>query len=35
VVGTIDVESEQANTFSESDRALLEGCADALRPLWS
>jgi GAF domain-containing protein len=35
VVGTIDVESEQTNAFSESDRTLLEGCAEALRPLWS
>jgi L-methionine (R)-S-oxide reductase len=35
VVGTIDVECEQANAFSDSDRALLEGCAEALRPLWS
>lgn len=35
VVGTIDVESEQANAFSEEDRRMLEECARAARPLWT
>jgi putative methionine-R-sulfoxide reductase with GAF domain len=34
VVGTIDVESEQANAFSGEDQKMLEDCADAARPLW-
>ena len=34
VVGTIDVESEQANAFSEEDQSTLEDCARAARPLW-
>ena len=35
VVGTIDVESEQINAFSEADTAFLEKCAHILKPLWS
>jgi GAF domain-containing protein len=34
VVGTIDVESELANAFSQEDQKLLEECAQAARPLW-
>jgi putative methionine-R-sulfoxide reductase with GAF domain len=34
VVGTIDVESAQANAFGEHDRRLLADCAEALKPLW-
>jgi L-methionine (R)-S-oxide reductase len=34
VVGTIDVESEQANAFSAEDQRVLEECAKAARPLW-
>ncbi len=34
VVGTIDVESERANAFSEEDQRMLEECAEAARPLW-
>ena len=34
VVGTIDVESEQVDAFSEEDRAALERCAGAVAELW-
>ena len=34
VVGTIDVESEQVDAFSEEDRATLERCAGAVAELW-
>jgi L-methionine (R)-S-oxide reductase len=34
VVGTIDVESEQVNAFSEEDRAVLERCAAAVAALF-
>jgi L-methionine (R)-S-oxide reductase len=34
VVGTIDVESEQVDAFSEEDRAALERCAAAVAELW-
>jgi L-methionine (R)-S-oxide reductase len=34
VVGTIDVESEQVNAFSEEDRAALERCAAAVAALF-
>jgi L-methionine (R)-S-oxide reductase len=34
VVGTIDVESEMSNAFSEDVQVLLEGCASVIRPLW-
>ncbi len=34
VVGTIDVESEQVDAFSEEDRAALERCAAAVAGLW-
>ncbi len=34
VVGTIDVESELANAFSDEDRRMLEDCASVARPLW-
>jgi GAF domain-containing protein len=34
VVGTIDVESEQADAFSEEDRTALERCAAAVGELW-
>lgn len=35
VVGTIDIESDIVDRFSESDRAFIEEYADAIRPLWS
>jgi putative methionine-R-sulfoxide reductase with GAF domain len=35
VVGTIDVESECVNAFTESDIALLMKCAEVLGQLWS
>jgi L-methionine (R)-S-oxide reductase len=34
VVGTIDVESDRVNAFSERDQALLAQCARDLRWLW-
>jgi L-methionine (R)-S-oxide reductase len=34
VIGTVDVESEQANAFSERDRQMIEHCAQAALPLW-
>jgi putative methionine-R-sulfoxide reductase with GAF domain len=34
VIGTIDVESERANAFSDDDSELLEQCAKAALPLW-
>jgi 2-methylisocitrate lyase-like PEP mutase family enzyme/putative methionine-R-sulfoxide reductase with GAF domain len=35
VLGTIDVESDQVNPFTERDRELLSTCAGALAGLWS
>ncbi|HKV05275.1 MAG TPA: GAF domain-containing protein [Candidatus Acidoferrales bacterium] len=34
VVGTVDVESEEANAFSAGDRQMIEQCAQAALPLW-
>ena len=34
VIGTIDVESERANAFSDGDRRMLEECADAALGPW-
>jgi putative methionine-R-sulfoxide reductase with GAF domain len=34
VIGTIDVESEMANAFSDLDRKSLQECADAAFALW-
>jgi L-methionine (R)-S-oxide reductase len=34
VVGTIDVESEKPNAFTEDVQVLLEACSDVIRPLW-
>jgi putative methionine-R-sulfoxide reductase with GAF domain len=34
VIGTIDVESEQEDAFSEEDRAVLERCAAAIARLF-
>src|SRR5262245_40967132 len=34
VIGTIDVESELRDAFSHETQALLERCADLVRPLW-
>jgi putative methionine-R-sulfoxide reductase with GAF domain len=34
VVGTIDVESEQADAFSEGDQQELEECLRVASPLW-
>jgi L-methionine (R)-S-oxide reductase len=35
VVGTIDVESDQTNAFTQEDCDFLEACALTLLPLWS
>ena len=34
VVGTIDVESKQANAFSLEDQKLLEACVRVARLIW-
>lgn len=34
VIGTIDVESERKNAFTDADSKLLEGCARKLTRLW-
>jgi putative methionine-R-sulfoxide reductase with GAF domain len=34
VIGTVDVESEQANAFSVRDQQVIEQCAQAALPLW-
>ncbi|HXO87431.1 MAG TPA: GAF domain-containing protein [Candidatus Acidoferrales bacterium] len=34
VIGTIDVESEQANAFGPRDQQRIEQCAQAALPLW-
>ena len=34
VIGTVDVESDQANAFSSRDQQLIEQCAQAALPLW-
>jgi L-methionine (R)-S-oxide reductase len=34
VIGTIDVESEQANAFGPEDQRMIEQCAQAALPLW-
>jgi L-methionine (R)-S-oxide reductase len=34
VIGTVDVESEHANAFSERDQQMIEHCAQAALPLW-
>lgn len=34
VIGTVDVESEKANAFSDRDREMIEQCAHAALPLW-
>jgi putative methionine-R-sulfoxide reductase with GAF domain len=34
VVGTIDVESERAQAFSDRDSTLLQACAEAIAGLW-
>jgi L-methionine (R)-S-oxide reductase len=35
VAGTVDVESERANAFSDADRRVLEDCATAALKLWT
>ena len=35
VIGTIDIESDKPQAFSERDEIFLEDCAEILRPLWS
>ena len=35
VVGTVDVESAERDAFTDADRQALEGCADALRGLFT
>jgi putative methionine-R-sulfoxide reductase with GAF domain/GNAT superfamily N-acetyltransferase len=34
IVGTVDVESASANSFTASDRELVEGVAGTIAPLW-
>jgi putative methionine-R-sulfoxide reductase with GAF domain len=34
VIGTIDVESEQAHAFGPRDQQMIEQCAQAALPLW-
>ena len=34
VIGTVDVESDLANAFSERDQQSIEHCAQAALPLW-
>ncbi|PYU52647.1 MAG: hypothetical protein DMG48_05050 [Acidobacteria bacterium] len=34
VVGTIDVESEKPNAFTDDLQTLLEACSRVIRPLW-
>jgi len=34
VVGTIDIESQNANAFDADTQTLLETCTEVLRPLW-
>ena len=34
VVGTIDVESEKPNAFTDDVQTLLEACSRVIRPLW-
>lgn len=34
VIGTVDVESERANAFSERDQQMIEQCAEAALGLW-
>jgi L-methionine (R)-S-oxide reductase len=34
VIGTLDVESERVNAFTDDDRRFLETCAQALMPLF-
>ncbi|MGD0545558.1 MAG: GAF domain-containing protein [Candidatus Acidiferrales bacterium] len=34
VIGTVDVESDVANAFSERDQRMIEHCAQAALPLW-
>ena len=34
IVGTLDVESDRVNAFSDDDRGILESCAHAIAPLW-
>jgi len=35
VIGTIDVESDQPDAFSDEDQEILEQCAEAALPLWT
>lgn len=35
VAGTIDVESEEKNSFSKEDAVFLEGCAASIQSLWN
>ncbi len=34
VIGTVDVESDRANAFSERDQQMIEQCAEAALGLW-
>jgi L-methionine (R)-S-oxide reductase len=34
VIGTVDVESDTTNAFSERDQQMIENCAQAALPLW-
>ena len=35
VIGSIDVEAEELQAFSDRDQLFLEDCAELLRPVWS
>lgn len=34
VIGTVDVESDRANAFTDRDRVTIERCIEAALPLW-
>ncbi len=34
VIGMVDVESDKANAFTDSDRRMIDQCAQAALPLW-
>jgi len=34
VIGTVDIESERPNAFSDADRQMAERCAEAALPMW-
>lgn len=34
VIGTVDIESDRPNAFSEADRQMAQRCAEAALPIW-